>query len=65
MALMCETVTEKVFCVCSDPCLYYNKVYNWFQEGKVSEEIWNKFCMACLENLMEKNKEVLDRLKNM
>lgn len=58
MALMHETVTEKVYCACSNPCLYYHKVYNWFQEGKVSEEVWDKFCMACLKNLLDKSKNI-------
>lgn len=64
MTSMYKTFVEKVCCVCSNPCLYYHKVYHWFLEDRVSEEVWNKFCMACLENLMEKNKEVLDNLKN-
>ena len=63
MALMNEKVTE-VWSTCSEPCLYYNKVWTWFQNGDLSSEMWNVFVMACLKSLMEKNKNVLDRLKN-
>lgn len=62
MALMNENVT-KVWCMCSEPCLYYNKVWTWFQNGDLSLEMWNTFTMACLGSLMEKNKDVLDKLK--
>ena len=63
MALMNEKVTE-VWSTCSEPCLYYNKVWTWFQNGDLSSEMWNKFVMACLKSLMEKNKDMLDRLNN-
>ena len=63
MVLMNEKITE-VWCTCNEPCLYYNKAWKWFQTGELSEEMWSRFTMACLENLMEKNKDVLDRLKN-
>ena len=61
------TVYEKsieIFCNCNDPCLYYAYAWRWYKKGKISDELWNKFVFACLENLMEKNKDVLDRLKN-
>ena len=63
MALMNEKVTE-VLSACNEPCLYYNKVWTWFQNGDLSSEMWDTFVMACLKSLMEKNKDVLDRLKN-
>lgn len=63
MALMNERVVE-ILRNCKDPCLYYNKAWIWFQNGDLSLETWNAFSMACLENLMKKNKNVLDRLKN-
>lgn len=63
MALMNEKVTE-VWCTCNDPYLYYNVVWTWFQNGDLSLEMWNIFTMICLESLMKKNKDVLDRLKN-
>lgn len=63
MALMNEKITE-VCSTCSEPCLYYNKVWRWFQNGDLSSEMWDVFVMACLKSLMEKNKDVLDRLKN-
>ena len=63
MALMNEKVPE-VWSICSEPCLYDNKAWTWFQNGDLSLEMWNKFVMACLKSLMEKNKDVLDRLKN-
>lgn len=55
---------NEVLCNCNDPCLYYNVVWTWFQNGDLSLEMWNTFTMACLESLMKKNKDVLDRLKN-
>ena len=63
MALVNETAT-KVWCMCSEPCLYYNKAWTCFQNGGLSLEMWNTYTMACLRSLMEKNKDVLDRLKN-
>ena len=63
MALMNEKVTE-VWSTCNEPSLYYNKVWAWFQNGDLSSEMWDIFVMACLKSLMEKNKDVLDRLKN-
>ena len=63
MALMNEKVTE-VWSTCSEPCLYYDKVQTWFQNGDLSLEMWNVFVMACLKSLMEKNKDVLYRLKD-
>ena len=47
MALMNEKITE-VWCTCNEPCLYYNKAWKWFQSGELSEEMWNRFTMACL-----------------
>lgn len=63
MALMNEKVVE-VWNECDEPCLYYEKAWIWFQNGDLSLEMWNTFTMACLESLMKKNKDVLDRLKN-
>ena len=65
MDLMNEKATKvKVWSTCSEPCLYYNRVWTWFQNGDLSSEMWDIFVMACLKSLMEKNKDVLDRLKN-
>ena len=63
MALMNEKVTE-IWSSCNESSLYYNKVWTWFQNGDLSSEMWDIFVMACLKSLMEKNKDVLDRLKN-
>lgn len=48
----------------SNPCLYYHMAWEWFCNNLISEKCWDNFTMKCLENLMEKNKNVLDRLKN-
>ena len=61
MALMNEKVTE-VWSTCSEPCLYYNKVWTWFQNGDLSSEMWDIFVMACLKSLMEKNNKTLETL---
>ena len=63
MALINEKMTE-IWSTCNEPSLYYNKVWTWFQNGDLSSEMWDIFVMACLKSLMEKNKDVLDRLKN-
>ena len=63
MALTNEKITE-IWSRCNEPSLYYNKVWTWFQNGDLSSEMWDIFVMACLKSLMEKNKDVLDRLKN-
>ena len=63
MALINEKITE-IWSSCNEPSLYYNKVWTWFQNGDLSSEMWDIFVMACLKSLMEKNKDVLDRLKN-
>lgn len=55
---------NEVLCNCKDPCSYYKEAWTWFQNGDLSLEAWNAFTMACLESLMKKNKDVLDRLKN-
>ena len=63
MSSMYETIVEKVYCKCSNPCLYYHRSWNWFQEEKISQEMWDKYTLACLEKLMKDNQEILDRLK--
>ena len=30
---------------------------------KMSKELWDKYCMRCLEELIRKNKDVLEKLK--
>lgn len=61
--LMKEKITE-ILCTGSNPCLYYEKVWKWFQDGDLSLEMWDTFNMACLESLIKNNKDILDRLKN-
>jgi hypothetical protein len=43
----------------------YEQVRFRHTQGEISEELWNAFCLECLEVLMADNKEVLKRLKNM
>ena len=42
----------------------YSHVYYLYKSGQISENLWNQFCVACLETLMGDNQEVLKRLKN-
>ena len=34
-----------------------------FQSGRITAKEWDTYCLACLLELMEKNQEVLKRLK--
>ena len=43
----------------------YNVVKSWYDDGIITTENWQEFCVICLEELMTKNEKVLDRLKNM
>lgn len=43
----------------------YDIMKDIYEKGIVTDEIWFKYCEKTLEELMEENKEVLDRLKNM
>jgi hypothetical protein len=45
--------------------IYYNVAIVWFHDGGIDAEIWDKYCLACLEELMKKNEKVLDKLKSM
>ncbi len=42
----------------------YPKMWLALQEGRVTEEEWKEFCDALLEQEIEKNKDVMVRLKN-
>lgn len=42
----------------------HDKKYEAFQKGKIKKREWNDYCMETLEELLEINKDVLDRLKN-
>lgn len=42
----------------------YNVVKSWYDDGIITTENWQEFCVICLEELMTKNEKVLDRLKN-
>ena len=43
----------------------YGLVRVWYESGRIDDQDWKEFCEVFLENLMEENKNVLDRLKNM
>ena len=43
----------------------YNMVKSWYDDGMIGTIEWQEFCTATLETLMEKNQDVLKRLKNM
>ena len=42
----------------------YEQVRVRYLKGEISEELWNAFCLECLEVLIADNKEVLKRLKD-
>ena len=43
---------------------YYKFVRKLALMHLIKEETWQKFCEACLNDLMEENQNVLNRLKN-
>ena len=54
------------FLVEKDECsvlMFYSDAYSAFMNEKMSKELWDKYCMRCLEELMRKNKDVLEKLK--
>ena len=42
----------------------YNRELLKLQNGFITEEEFSNFCMEVLSQLMDKNKDVLERLKN-
>lgn len=45
--------------------IYYNVAITWFYDSMIGTEMWDEYCLACLEELMKKNEKVLDKLKSM
>ena len=43
----------------------YDMVKSWYDDGMIGPTEWQEFCTATLETLMDKNQDVLKRLKNM
>lgn len=41
----------------------YAMMYQAFQNGDLTEQQWNEYCLQCLQELMIDNKEILKRLK--
>ena len=41
----------------------YETMKELFDNGKISESTWRKYCTMVLEKLMEENKKVLNNLK--
>ena len=42
----------------------YDYYYKSFLDNKITEDEWSEICFLALQYLMEKNKKMLDRLKN-
>lgn len=42
----------------------YNIKYALFEQNRMSESSWNRYCSKLLEQLLQENKYALDRLKN-
>lgn len=43
--------------------LNYDKKFQEFKNGKITEEEWKEYCTVILNKLLENNKEVFKRLK--
>lgn len=41
----------------------YAMMYQAYQNGDLTQEQWDNYCLGCLEELMNDNKKVLKRLK--
>jgi hypothetical protein len=37
---------------------YYYEVWGLWQNNSISEDLWNKFCFACLDTLQEDNYKI-------
>ena len=42
----------------------YDKVYGWWCDDKITDEVWNEFCFMCLQEIAMINKNALERMKN-
>lgn len=42
----------------------YEINHDLYLKGYITDEEWSKYCIKTLKRLMEMNKDVLDRLKN-
>ena len=42
----------------------YAMMYQAYQNGDLTQEQWDTYCLGRLEELMNDNKEILKRLKN-
>lgn len=45
--------------------IHYSTVIEWYYSSHIDQDTWDKYCLACLEELMKKNEKVLDKLKSM
>lgn len=43
----------------------YYEMYRLFCLGELSKDDWRKYCLKVLEHLMKRNKDVLERLKEL
>lgn len=41
--------------------MFYSEAYCAYMNGEMSKELWDKYCMRCLEELVRKNENVLDK----
>jgi hypothetical protein len=42
----------------------YDFYYELYKQGRISKQFWENYCTQCLAELMQENREVLERLKN-
>lgn len=42
---------------------FYDIVYNAWRNDEITDTQWHEFCTECLQELMAKNRDVLERLK--
>jgi hypothetical protein len=42
----------------------YDEMWNKFQKGLITQEVWTEFCNKVLAQILDRNADVLARLKN-
>ena len=41
----------------------YNEKLDLYNRGLMNDERWNEFCMLCLEQLINNNKNILEKMQ--
>lgn len=48
-----ETITKVFIKELKDPCLHYQRVFIYYQNDLISEELWREYCLTCLMSLQK------------